>query len=369
MRGGIYRVKINGKTYHQVKFKGGISFTRASRAEAERILNGLRYETDRGTLDPRDYRKDQPLAFNRLATQWLKHKRSVVRPGTYRNLRNYITRAISAWENTNIKGIGYAEIEDFLYNQNVANKTRANMKSCLHDFWGWLRRRRVITANQVPEFPEIKYELGWRQIIDIETQQAIVNAVRNMSWSINPKIYIGLQLLCTYPDIRPGELLNVLEKDIILDPGVISIPRPKEKKPKAIFLLEEDLELLRAIPRGLPDLFYFRHTKGVSGAKAGTRFGNKYFYKWWKRGCESIGIEGVDLYGGTRHSTVYSLRESLTPEQIRHGTGHETNKAFERYFQRDVNDARRVYKAARAKQVKKVLRRQNTGVGNLNVLK
>jgi len=369
MKGGMYRVKINGKTYYQVKFKGGISFTRASKAEAERILNGLRYETDRGTLDPRDYRKDQPLAFNRLAKQWLKHKRSVVRPGTFRNLKNYIIKAVSEWGNTNIKGIGYAEIEDFLYGQDVSNKTRSNMKSCFHDFWQWLRRRRVITVDQVPEFPEIKYELGWRRIIDIETQQAIVEAVQEMTRSINPKIYIGLRLLCTYPDIRPGELINVREKDIIFDPGVISIRRPKEKKPKAIFLLEEDVELMRSIPRGLPDLFYFRHTKGVSGAQAGARFGDKYFYKWWKRGCEVVGIEGVDLYGGTRHSTVYSLRKILSPEQIRRGSGHETNEAFERYFQRDINDARMVYQAARTNQVKKILRRDKRGNGKLKLLK
>ena len=31
------------------------------------------------------------------------------------------------------KSIGYAEIEDFLFSQKVSDKTKANMKSCLHD--------------------------------------------------------------------------------------------------------------------------------------------------------------------------------------------------------------------------------------------
>ena len=86
MKGGIYRVKTHGRYYWQVRF-GKTTFTRASKTEAERILTGLRYETDRGTFDPRDYRKDQPLAFNRLADKWLEYKKAMVRPGSFRNIR------------------------------------------------------------------------------------------------------------------------------------------------------------------------------------------------------------------------------------------------------------------------------------------
>ena len=44
------------------------------------------------------------------------------------------------------------------------------MKSCLHTFFVWIKKRENIP---MPEFPEIKYELGWRQTIDKDTQQAI----------------------------------------------------------------------------------------------------------------------------------------------------------------------------------------------------
>jgi hypothetical protein len=33
---------------------------------------------------------------------------------------------------------------------------------------------------------------------------------------------------------------------------------------------------LKELPRGIPDLYYFRHVKGVSGVAAGSNFGNKY---------------------------------------------------------------------------------------------
>jgi hypothetical protein len=60
----------------------------------------------------------------------------------------------------------------------------------------------------------------------------------------------------------------------------------------------------------------------------------------------------VDLYGGTRHSTVTALGEKLSPEQIKAGTLHSTNKAFERYFQAEARNARQVYQAAQSMQEK-----------------
>jgi len=52
----------------------------------------------------------------------------------------------------------------------------------------------------------------------------------------------------------------------------------------------------------------------------------------------------VDLYGGTRHSSVRALREWLSPEQIRKGTMHPTNVAFERYYKIELEDMRNVYR-------------------------
>jgi len=57
----------------------------------------------------------------------------------------------------------------------------------------------------------------------------------------------------------------------------------------------------------------------------------------------SLGIGGVDLYGGTRHSTVTALRQVATPEEIKNATFHSTNKAFERCFQIKADDARSIY--------------------------
>ena len=199
----------------------------------------------------------------------------------------------------NVKSIGYAEIEDFLFSQKVTDKTKANMKSCLHDFWQWLRKRNVLTLAQMPEFPEIKFELGWRNIIDLGTQAAIKDEVYRISSGLNPKIWIGIHWLSVYIAIRPGELRNLQEKHIDREQGLLIVPSPKEKRPKIVPLIQDDVDLLKSIPRGLPELYFFRHGEGVSGATAGSQFGKRYFYKWWKRACNNLGIDGVTLWWNT----------------------------------------------------------------------
>ena len=253
-------------------------------------------------------------------------------------------------ENRNIKEIGYAEIEDFLLAQKLAgskkpvsDKTRSNMKSALHDFWVWLRKRRLIRPDQMPEFPETKFELGFRTTIDKETQESVLQKVHDMTFHINPKIWLGIKWLCTYIAIRPGELVRLKEKHIDLGNGYLIIPDPKEKKPKLVPLLDEDIDLIRSIPKGFPELPFFRHLKGLQSIKENQAFGEKYFYKWWVRACETLGIEGVDMYGGTRHSSAIALRKYRTPEEIKRATMHSTNKAFERYFWMESDDLRDIY--------------------------
>ena len=77
----------------------------------------------------------------------------------------------------------------------------------------------------------------------------------------------------------------------------------------------------------------------------------KYFYKKWIEACISLGIEPLELYGSTRHSSAIALRHFHSPEEIKRGTMHHTNKAFERYFQIENDEVRSVYKNAAPKPI------------------
>jgi hypothetical protein len=81
---------------------------------------------------------------------------------------------------------------------------------------------------------------------------------------------------------------------------------------------------------------FFRWDTGENGRKQGQSFGANYLYRLWKKACKNLGIEDVDLYGGTRHSTMQYLRKQLCPEGVKRLSLHTTNKALDRYLEISV---------------------------------
>lgn len=323
---------------------------------AKRFLEGLRFKYDEGNFDDRDYRKNKPLGFSTLIEKWIERKKQEVKPKNYNNLKNYASKASAFFADTNIKDIGYPELEDFKYSlSKLSSKTQKNYIDALHTFWEWLRKCKYISMQDFPEFPSTDVEIGYRKTIDKETQIAILNEVKKLTANYNPKIWFAIKLLSTYISIRPGELISLEEGNIDLGNGYLYFPKPKEKKYKAVPLIDEDIEIFRSFPRGLPNLRFLRHTKG-SGRKAGSPFGQHVLSNWWKKACKNIGVNGVDLYGGTRHSSARALRKAgRSPEEIKKASGHHTNKAFERYFRIEADDLREIYKDASGKEVVKNL--------------
>ena len=319
--------------------------------QACRVLTGLRFKFDEGTYDPRDYRKSNPLGLDQQIDKFLGVKEKTLKEGSLKVMRPRIKRIQNYFGPLNVKSIGYAEIEDFLLSQeDVGDKTRSCLCSILHDFYSWLVKRKIIQRNQMPEFPTIKFSLGFRKLISKETQYAVLDEVKRIS-SKNPRIFIGILWLSTYINLRPSELLGILEEHVDYDRGIVHIVNHKtmtvDAKAKIIPLQAEDLEMIRGLPRGFPKMHFFRMDKGTGGRFAGTPFGKDLLYNTWKKACANLGIEGVDLYGGTRHSSTTALRQYLSFEDTRTLTGHETNKAFERYYQLDVETLREGYALTR----------------------
>jgi len=86
--------------------------------------------------------------------------------------------------------------------------------------------------DQIPEFPDIDFQLGFRTTIDKDTQEAILERIYQMTAHINLKIWLGIKWLSTYISIRPGELIKIKEKQIDLENGYLIVTDTKEKKPK-----------------------------------------------------------------------------------------------------------------------------------------
>jgi hypothetical protein len=349
------------------------------RAAAKR-LTGIRYEIDEGRFDYRNYQSSNPLGFSNLAYKYIsarerkwesKKANSKNRPigkSQLNNIRNSLGRAKMEWGNKNIIHIECDEIDDFLDKQkrldnpkiDISDKTRHEIASCLHKFWTWVSAKEKL---EIPEFPVIDFELGWRNMVDKDHQEAILDEIHRISYHINPRIYICIKWLATYIAVRPKEMWLLKEKDAIVkqDGGYLSVLDSKsmrrEGKLKPVFLIDEDLEIIRSLPHGFPEMPFFRHNeasakRGGGRAREGERFGKKYIYKWWKRACENLGIKNVDLYGGTKHSSVTALiiEEGCSPEEAMQGTMHEQNKAFKRYYQIPPEHLKGLYQKTRKRR-------------------
>lgn len=339
---------------HFVKF--GKLFKRIKEyADANRFLTGVRFKTDEKTYDVRDYKKDNPLGFTNMSNKWLSYHEGEVREGSRKNLRSHIRHARGFFENRNVKDLQYGDFEDFLRTLALSGKSKHNVLSTIHSMYVWMKKRREIPT--LPDFPEIAFELGYRQTVDKDTQINIIEEVRRICQ--NPKVYLGIKFLATYISIRPGELIKLKEGNIDTGNGYLYVPATDSKTEyKSIPLIPEDVDLLKAIPvTSFPLTPFFRHVGGIKGVAEGAPFGIKYFYKWWVKACGNLEIKGVDLYGGTRHSSIRALREFHSPEEIKRAAMSETNKAFERYMGKDTDaDLRMIYrKSARVVDIKPVI--------------
>ena len=313
--------------------------------EAERHLNYIRVQSDDGTFDQREWAKNQPLSFLSLREKFINFKKiQDISSKQIRHIERVLEKAGEKWDYLQIKDIAEVEIFDFFsIDHHIGNKTLTNWKTVLHDFWSWIVRLEKRRSNlKMPDFPDIKFKMGWRNIVSMEDQSKILDEIWKITEKINSRIWLGIKLLTLFPKVRPGELRDIKEKHINLSDQWIFFPDPKEgDKGKFIHLAPEDCQMIDSFwnLKGLPDMYFFRHLKSRSGIQAGVQFGPKYFKKYWDMACANLGIEGVDLYGETKHSTVTALGKYLSPEQIqRGGTGHASD-AFKRYLLPDLNEA------------------------------
>lgn len=325
----------------RVRYPGGIHLRFNNYDTAASVMAGLRWKATEGSLDARDYRKDQPLGFQNLSEKCIEQKKAERR--SWKDMERHLRTAAGFFGNRNIKDLNEGDLDDFLrfLPVHLSDKTKYNIMGSVHSFFSWVARRekrRTAQPFEIPEFPKIEFKLKYWRIVDKETQWTIIQEVRRISWDKNPKIYLGCLWLATYPEIRPGALLQIKEKDFDFNSGSVAIYHSyKERDPKNIKMLPEDIEAVKSFPTPLNgDMWFFRHNSGK-------RFGEKYWYKHWVLACKTLGVEGVPLYPGTKHSSLTDIRRRFGYSTAKDASGIATNKALDRYLIPDPDSRRELY--------------------------
>jgi integrase len=145
----------------------------------------------------------------------------------------------------------------------------------------------------------------------------------------------------TYPKIRPRELRDVKEKQLNLKDGIMVIESPKAgHEPKVIKLLPEDVELIKSLPRGFPEMYFLRYEK------TGKRFGPNRVTMVWLRACRELKIMDVCLYAGTKHTTVSELAKTTSSRLLEKAAGI-SERALRRYAILREEECQNLYRQAR----------------------
>jgi integrase len=340
---GRFKVKIRGSS---ARFDSYAEATQYLRAKREDVANGIHKVT---TLTLGEV-VDEFLNFKRDLVKMRQIKASTVR--TYRARLGRITGYLGL--DTKVDKITYRDLHSWIYGSDYAPKAIYDtyvvfkeMVLLAHDLGDW---------PTLPKFPPWRLDLDKvmkkRKTIDKAMQTRILDEIYKFEWARAPRLYIGIKFLCTYINVRPGELLSTNEDDLNRQEGILVIRNHKTGiTPKVVRLLREDVDLLNTLPRGVPGMPLFRHDHPVQRVKVGARFGQAAFSRSWKRACDHLGIKGVDLYGGTRHSSAIALyREAgFSPETVKKATGHRTSSSFNRYFNVTMDDVAEIHRAAAPK--------------------
>lgn len=338
---GLYCSKCGAKKTDSFRVVwNGVNKRFDSYNDALDFLIQIMGETKSGKFDVREYQKDQPLSIDSLTKRYIKIKENQVTKETLKLYENYIDNFIQFFgKDTNIKQISKIDLIEFqnFLSKNFKSKTIKNNITAIKTFFNFCYDSEVI--DRVPVFPKISAYMAYRPTIDKATQIAMISEIKKTEK--NTKIWLAIDMLATYLNMRKGELRNIKERDIDLKQGIITIPHPKEKIPKKVYLIPRHIEIIKSFPRGMPHMYFFRHEKDCGLAKAGDKYGPQLLNNHWNPVRKKFKVES-SVYPGTRHSSAIALEEKYSPEQIRLATGHHTSKAFSRYFQNSPKHLREI---------------------------
>jgi len=272
--------------------------------------------------------------------RWLEVKQREVKAGdlspTYvRELARYAKPDgyFSWWAGRSIHEIDYGALEDWslwLADRGLSAKTRRNALGAFHSVLGWLRRRGEI--RDVPEFPWPKVEEHEPRILTIEDQDAILEAI--------PEAERGIFLALALLGLRPGEARALEVADfqdgwLIVDKAVkgssASAPIGGTKTGRGKRLPAPEV-LVEWIAGHVEPAGRLRRSPPFVNPRTGRRWSHWALRDRWIRAGESVGIEGVRLYEGTKHTMATdAVRRGVSERALQTFLGHRDVRSTRRY--------------------------------------
>lgn len=330
-----------------------------SEKRARTTLIQIYTEIENGTFDPDFYRpsRKSELSFSVYAERWLEFRHTMVQRGRLGKSHNrnsgYVVRKLFMpfFGDMDIRSIRGKHIRDFQLSLTCGPKTTYDRLALLMKLFRDAQADEVI--KDIPNVPD-KLTMAdipdpdW-QWIDEETQDKIFAELDEEAL-----FFIKFQ---AFHGTRTGETRALQHQDIDLVNGAVTICRAlsdwevkttKTKRIRVIPLDQTWKDLYRQRPKA------FDKTAWVF-QRDGKPYEQKVMPRRWAAACKRLGLEGVGLYEGTRHSLAsQAANRGVSLFTIGKLLGHTDAKTTQRYAHVNVETLRAVQRQPLKKLERKV---------------
>lgn len=272
-------------------------------------------------------------------------------PRTLREYKRWATNDgdFARWRERTLAEIDPASLEDWdhaLFKRGLAPKTRRNVLAGFHAFLRWVAKQRP--GYVVPEFPWPEVDESHPAILTAELQAKVLLAIPNDDR--------GIFMAMAETLIRPSEARVLRVRDWITATNEIRVARAakdqrvngevrglKSRNAKTVPIQSFELFnwLARRVSKELqvskPDAPLFANPDGRNGG---------WWSVWaldyaWKQACRRVGVSGVTLYAGLKHSTATHLKALGADDRVLAKlAGHRDPRSVQFYARLDSGTVR-----------------------------
>ncbi len=344
-----FRIDLHysGQRIYVCSDKQGQSLDSYQRASV--LLAHIQHEIENHIFDASRYvvAELQKFYFENLIKKWMDDKKKLAERGqlswSYLNpLKGHIDNYILPYfKGKDIRDIRTVDIKEFCRQlpERLSPKTQKNITNALENLFNVLLQDEVIEKK--PVFPKISVPEPAIKWCNREVQDNILNAI--------PDQHRFVFFFLTRQGLRPAEAVAVKWSDIDLHNGIITVQRTmsnrkivertKTRTVRPRLLHPEVLDILRSIPRGLPNVYLFINPN------SGKTYLTDSLQRLWKTACKATGAD-IELYQATRHSVASMAASSgVSIAIIKEVLGHTDIRTTQKYSHVDVLSQSRVFAA------------------------
>jgi len=320
------------------------------------LLSHIQHEIENHIFDPSRYIASdiKKYYFENLTKEWMEGKKKLAEKGqlsySYINpLKGHVeSYIVPFFKGKDIRDIRTVDIKKF-YGQlpeRFSPKTQKNIINALENFFNTLLQDEVM--DKKPIFPKISVPEPAIKWCNREVQDTLLNAI--------PDKHRFIFFFLTRQGLRPAEAVAVKWQDIDLNNGIITVQRTmsnrkivertKTRKVRPRLIHPDVLDILKSIPRGLPNVYLFINPN------SGKPYLTDSLQRLWKEACKAVEVD-IELYQATRHSVAsMAVSSGVSIAIIKEVLGHTDIRTTQKYSHVDVLSQSQVFAAQDKRKIR-----------------